>query len=119
MDNENFSSEMETLLDCIGQWILEDEQQPGIINPVRYQQLQLSYNVLEKLTADTDMQIAYEIHEPFNSMGSISIEGNQLEFVNCRWLARAVCFASNLEVYPLTTGKLRMVLTFHSLVKTV
>ena len=27
MDNENFSSEMEALLDCIGQWILEDEQQ--------------------------------------------------------------------------------------------
>lgn len=119
MDNENFSSEMEALLDCIGQWILEDEQQPGIINPVRYQQLQLAHNVLEKLTAGTDMQLAYEIHEPFNSMGSISIEGDQLGFANCRWLAWAVGFASNMEVYPLTTRKLRMVLTFHGLVKRV
>ena len=38
MENENFTSEMEALLDCLGQWILEDEQQPGIISPVRYQQ---------------------------------------------------------------------------------
>lgn len=119
MENENFNREIEALLDSIGEWILEDEQQPGIINPVRCQQLQLSHNVLMKLAAGTDMQIAYEIHEPFNSMGSISIEGDQLEFANCRWLARAIGFASNMEVYSLTTGKLRMVLTFHGLVKRV
>ncbi len=65
---------MESLLDRVGQKILENEQQPGIIDPVRYQQLQLSYNVLEELTADTDMQISYEIHEPFNSVGSITLK---------------------------------------------
>ena len=117
MENENFSSEMEAILDCIGQWIVEDEQQPGIINPARYQQLQLAHNILVKLTAATDMQIAYGIHEPYRSMGSISVEGDQLEFANCRWLGRAIGFASNVEVYPLTTGKIRMVLTFHGLVK--
>ena len=119
MENENFSSEMEALLDCLGQWILEDEQQHRIISPVRYQQFQLSHDLLKKLITGTDMKISYEIHEPFNSMGSITIEGDQLEFTNCRWLSRAVGFADNLEVYPLTTGKIRMVLTFHGLVRKI
>ena len=119
MENENFSSEMEALLDCLGQWILEDEQQPGIISPVRYQQFQLSHDLLKKLITGIDMKISYEIHEPFNSMGSITIEGDQLEFTNCRWLSRAVGFADNLEVYPLATGKIRMVLTFHGLVRKI
>ena len=119
MENENFSSEMEALLDCLGQWILEDEQQPGIISPVRYQQFQLSHDLPKKLITGIDMKISYEIHEPFNSMGSITIEGDQLEFTNCRWLSRAVGFADNLEVYPLTTGKIRMVLTFHGLVRKI
>jgi len=63
------------------------------------------------------MQISHEIHEPFSSMGSICIEAEQLEFENCRWLARAIRFASNVEVYPLTSGKIRLVLTFHGLLK--
>jgi len=50
-------------------------------------------------------------------MGSICIEAEQLEFENCRWLARAIRFASNVEVYPLTSGKIRLVLTFHGLLK--
>lgn len=119
MNSENFNSEMDALLDCLGQWILEDEQQPHIVNPARYQQFQLAHNVLQKLTADTGMKVSYEIHEPFSSMGSISIEGEQLEFYNCRWLAKAIGFASNLEVYPLTSGKIRLVLTFHGLAKKV
>lgn len=117
MENENFSSEMEALLDCLGQWILEDEQQPGIISPVRYQQFRLSHDLLQKLIIGSDMKIGYEIHEPFNSMGSITIEGDQLEFANCRWLSRAVGFVDNLAVYPLSTGKIRMVLTFHGMVR--
>lgn len=119
MDNKNFDSEMEAFLDCLGQCILEDEQQPGIINPLCYQQLQLSYHILQKHVANTDMELSYELHKPFNSMGSIRIVGDDLVFENCRWLARAIGFASNLEVYPLVTGKLCMVLTFHGLVKRI
>ena len=76
MENENFTSEMEALLDCLGQWILEDEQQPGIISPVRYQQFQLSHNLLQKLITGTDMKIGYEIHEPFNSI-SLALKSRQ------------------------------------------
>lgn len=119
MNNEYFSGEMDNLLDQLGQWILEDEQQPHVLDPVRYQQFQFSHNLLQKLTADTDMKVSYETHKPFSSMGSICIEGEQLEFYNCRWLARAISFASNLEVYPLTSGKTRLVLTFHGLARKV
>ena len=65
------------------------------------------------------MKIGYQIHEPFNSMASITIEGDQLEFADCRWLSRAIGLADNLEVYPLTTGKIRMVLTFHGMVRKI
>lgn len=119
MNNENFSVETEMLLDHIGRLIMEDERRPGIINPVRLWQLQFSHALLAGLSVNADVRIECKAHEPFPSVGSISIEGDMIEFEDCPQLAAAIRLADNLDIYPLTTGKIRMVLTFHGLVKRV
>ncbi|MBR1972019.1 MAG: hypothetical protein IKA16_01125 [Oscillospiraceae bacterium] len=108
-------SKQDELIENIGRRIVADELQPSILNPLRIQQMAFSNTVLEKLTYGTDMKISAATHKPFKSMGSICIEGDCLEFTDCKWLSRAIQFASNVEVYTTLNGKIKFVLTFHSL----
>ena len=113
-ENQN---ELDELIDCIGQWILGDEQQPSTLQPIRLQMMNFSYSVLKRIAAENGMTISYELHKPFQSMGSICLEGEDLVFLNCKQLARAISFADNIDVFPLTNGRIRLVLTFHGLTK--
>lgn len=115
----NDMDELDALIDSIGEWIIQDEMRPGILNPIRMQQMQFSCSLLQKMAAREDIQIKCEFGEPLRSMGYISLEGTSLEFSNCRWFSRAISFASNVDIYPLTNGNIRMVLTFHSLIKPI
>lgn len=108
--------ELDELIDSIGEWILEDEMKPGLLNPLRVQQMRFSHSVMKKLSQDSQMRVTYTMHDPFTSMGSITVEGDYLEFDDCKWLGRAMEFASNVEVYPLAEGGVRLVLTFYHLV---
>lgn len=117
MINEHYDTdEMDELIDSIGQWILEDEKKPGILNPIRMKQMQFTHSVLKRLAEGCDANVTYAIHKPFLSMGSITVEGESLEFLDCKWLGRAMEFASCVEVYPLSNGNVRLTLTFHDLV---
>lgn len=107
--------ELDELIESIGRWIIEDEKKPGILNPVRIQQIAFSNGVLKKMLQGTDTHIATDLHNHFKSMGSICIEGESLIFEDCKWLGRALEFASNVEIYPLSNGNIRMTLTFHNL----
>lgn len=110
---------LDSVIVTVGGAILEDESRPAIVNPIKIQQMQFAYGVIKYLTKNSDVKLTYALHEPFKSMGSISVEGNNLVFTNSEWFSRAAEFASNLEVYPLANGKVRLTLTFHGLVKPV
>ena len=113
MEFEN--KEWDELIDSIGRWIIEDETRPSILNPLRMEQFLFANTVLEKMIQDTDMKCSVTMHEPFTSMGSICVEGEELEFCDCKWLGRVIEFASNVEIFPTFDGKVRLVLTFHGL----
>ena len=113
----NEINKLDALIDSIGDWILQGEMQPGVLNPIRLRQIQFSHAVIKLLTNDIDAKVTYTIHQPFKGMGSICVEGESLEFSNCKWLGRAIEFASNVEVYSLSNGKVRFVLTFHGLTR--
>ena len=113
------NNELDELIDTLGQWILEDEACSQVLNPVRMTQIRFAHTVLENMTKGTDIKISTILHEPFNSMGSIGLVGDSLEFCNCKWLGRAIAFASNVEIFPLNDGKIRMVLTFHGLTTSI
>lgn len=115
-ENQN---ELDELIDFIGQWILEDEQQPSTLEPLRLQMMNFSYRVLKHIAKANGMTVSYELHKPFQSMGSICLESEDLVFLQCKQLARAISFADNVDVFPLTNGRIRFVLTFHGLTKKI
>ena len=116
MNEYNETHELGALIDSIGEWILQDELKPGVLNTLRVQQMQFSHSVMKKLASGSEMRVTYTMHEPFKSMGCITVEGDHLGFTDCKWLGRAIEFASNVDVYPLSKGGVRLVLTFHRLV---
>lgn len=107
---------LDNVVAAIGEAIAVDESKTAVLNPIKIQQMQFAYGVIEYLTKNTDAKLSYALNEPFKSMGSITIEGNILTFTNSEWFARACEFANNTEVYPLANGEVRMTLTFHGLV---
>lgn len=107
--------ELEELIETIGQWIIQDEARPGILNPIRMEQFHFVNTVLERAAKGTDMRVYAILYEPFHSMGSICAEGEILEFGDCKWLGRAIVFASNVEIFPTNNGRIRLTLTFHGL----
>ena len=116
---EETQNELDELIDLIGQWILEDEQQPSALQPIRLQMMNFSYRILKHIAEENGMTVSYELHKPFQSMGSICLEGEDLVFLQCKQLSRAISFADNVDVFPLTNGRIRFVLTFHGLTKKV
>lgn len=116
---EENRNELDELIDLIGQWILEDEQQPCTLEPLRLQMMNFSYSILKHIADENGMTVSYELHKPFQSMGSIFLEGEDLVFLQCKQLATAISFADNVDVFPLTNGRIRFVLTFHGLTKKI
>ena len=110
---------LDNVVVTVGGPIMADEVSDAILNPIKIQQMQFAYGVLKYLTKDKNVDLKYSLHQPFKSMGSISVEGKPLEFTHAEWFARAAEFASNTEVYPLANGNVRMTLTFHSLVRPI
>ena len=102
---------------ALGELIREEESKPGILNVVKLKQMQQTYELLIPLARDTEAEIHWELHEPYKSMGSISLEGEDLIFKDSRRLGKAISGCSNVEIYPLTNGKIRMTLTWLGLVK--
>lgn len=96
-----------------------DEKAPATLNSLRYRQMQFAYAALRYITKDSDIKVSYKLHEPFRSMGSISVEGRVLKFSNPEWFARVAEFADNTEVYPLAKNAVRLTFTFHGLTKKI
>lgn len=95
--------------------INNDENRPTVLNNHKLQQLQFAYAALAYITKGQDVKLSYKLYEPFKTMGSISVEGNTLEFGNPEWFARVAEFASNTEIYPLKKDGVRLTFTFHGL----
>jgi hypothetical protein len=119
LSDEEVWAMLDNVVVTVGESIMSDESKPAVINPIKIQQMQFAYGVIKYLTKDSNVTVKYALHEPFNSMGSISVEGMSLTFTNSEWFSRAAEFASNTEVYPLANGKVRLTLTFHGLVKPI
>lgn len=127
MDNQEFDFEseyasdseieeaMDSLVISIANDIAQDESRTSIINPYRMQQLLYTYKVMKYLMKGTSAKVTYKLHEPYHSMGSVSVTGKDIEFKKVSWFLRAAELASNYEVYPKTDGTVCMTFTFHGI----
>lgn len=117
-DNE-LKNAFDELIDGLTPDIENDDSRMTMIDGIRLKQIQFAYAALQYITRGTDAVVSYKLNEPFKTMGSISVEGQSLEFDKPEWFARIAEFASNTEVYPLTKNRVRVTFTFHGLTKPV
>ena len=106
---------MDEIVESLRPRIEEDDKKTALLNEYRLRQIEFTYLVMRRLTRDTDAVVSYKLHEPFKTMGVVSVEGDSLEFDDPKWFSRAAEFASNVEIYPLVNGKVRLTFTFHGL----
>ena len=106
---------MDSLVISVANDIAQDESRTSIINPYRMQQLLYTYKVMKYLMKGTSAKVTYKLHEPYQSMGSVSVTGKDIEFKKVSWFIRAAELASNYEVYPKTDGAVCMTFTFHGI----
>ena len=106
---------IDSLVISVANDIAQDESRTSIINPYRMQQLLYTYKVMKYLMKGTSAKVTYKLHEPYQSMGSVSVTGKDIEFKNVSWFLRAAELASNYEVYPKTDGTVCITFTFHNL----
>lgn len=114
--------EVEQMLDSIVLPIAEkaekEDNKNSVINPHRIQHVLYTYKVLKYLAKDTKgAKVSYELHEPYKSMGSVSVVGKNLIFRKPEWFMQAVELANNFEAYPKTDGTVQMNFGFHGLTK--
>lgn len=106
---------LDELIADIGDKIVEEENKEAVLNLRRMNQMKFTHAAMKHMTRGTDAIVSYKLGEPFKSMGSVSVEADTIEFYNSELFAKAVMFSSNIEVYPLKNGKVRLTFTFHGL----
>ena len=106
---------MDSLVISVANDISQDESRTSIINHYRMQQILYTYKVMKYLIKGTSAKVTYKLHEPYQSMGSVSVTGKDIGFKKVSWFLRAAELASNYEVYPKTDGTVCMTFTFHGI----
>ncbi|MBP5462707.1 MAG: hypothetical protein J6Y20_11390 [Lachnospiraceae bacterium] len=113
--DEEVEQEIDSVIAAIGAKVEADENRTSIINPRKIQQGAFCYKTLRYMLKGTGATVAYHLHEPYTSMGCVSVVGKDISFRNPRWLIKMTEYASNVEVYPKTDGTVQMNFTFHGL----
>ena len=100
--------------------LFEDDAKPAAVVVPRLKQMEFAYAVMKYLTKDIPgCKLSYKLYEPFKNVGSISVEAEELYFIQREWFARAAEFANNMEIYPLTNGRVRLSLGFIGISKPI
>ena len=96
------------------------KSQVKMLNPSRYKLMlrtaaQLT-DLLRKTVSDGELEI--DVDTTFN-LGSITVELDSLSVDEPLAFADVIYKADNFEIYPLTNGKIRLDVTFQSVLKTI
>lgn len=113
------NSDLDGFIEELGKMIAEEEASPSVLSVAKYKQVEFVYECMKYLMRGADANVYYSLFEPVKTMASVSVESESIEISDPLWFSRAVSFASNVEVYPLTNGKLRMTFTFHDITKLI
>lgn len=119
LTDEDLGQSMDDFIEAISQELEDEEWNTTVLDIQKSKQIQFAYSVLKYLTRGSDAVVSYKLHEPFKTMGSVSVEGKSIEFYQPEWFARIAEFASNTEVYPLAKNRVRLTFTFHGLTKSI
>ena len=106
--------EIEETIRELAMMIEEQESEPQVLNVPRMLQMVHAYKQLQSIACD-DWKITTMVHKPHTSMGVITIEAEDIIFEQMATLCSALANASNVDIYALTNGNIRMTITFHGI----
>jgi len=117
MIDDVVSDGLDRFITCLSKNIDENEKSKVVVDDARVHDIMYSKSILEKIIEGDGVVVTHKLHEPFNSVGSVSVTGKDIivtDSVTFNWI---VSVASNVEVYPKTDGTIVMTFTFHGLTK--
>ena len=116
-EENNFETVLEGLMGFMKSM---PKSQVKMLNPSRYKLMlrtaaQLT-DLLRKTVSDGELEINVD---PTFNLGSITVELDSLSVDEPLAFADVIYKADNFEIYPLTNGKIRLDVTFQSVLKTI
>lgn len=114
-DEEAVDEAMEALSLALAEMVAEDESRTSVLNPFRLKQLSVTYKIMRFLMRGSSAKVTYRLHEPYQSMGSVSVTGKSVVIRDPIRFIQTAALASNFEAYPKTDGTVCLTFTFHNL----
>lgn len=120
LSDEEFE-QIDAVISAMAEQLEEDEEGTSFLNLDTQKLIMASFKKLKEnvFHGNSDVQVSYELHQPFQSMGYISIIGKVISIYNPKVFAAISSLASNVEVYPKTNGTIQINLTYHGLTKPI
>lgn len=101
-------------IDYIALCVNSQEIHPALENDDRVEMVVDTYTIARRMFARANAIVTYKLHEPFRSMGTVTILGTNLEVSR---LVNVFRRADNIDVFPRTNGTVQVNITFHGLTK--
>lgn len=118
MSDEEIEEALDAFVDAIAEQT-QDGCTVSAVNPIKRKMVMAAYKVLKYATKGSSAKVTYELHKPYVSMGSVTVEGKELKFDKPEWITAVAKIASNVDIYPTASGKIRLEFTFHGLTTSV
>lgn len=113
-DEEVWEALDEALLD-LAKDVDADEDCTAFLNIARQKQIGIAYTALKYILNGTGAKVTYRLHEPYKSMGVVSVVGKNLAFVKGDVFIKIARLASNVDIYPRVDSTVQIDFTFHGL----
>lgn len=119
-DSFKSSEEIDKELQRLIRQLAEDENKKNktrisVVDPIRIQQMQFTYKLLEYAFKNEDVEVTYSIDKDVEGMGYVRVTGRELEFKNPKWFILASDFATNVDVCAYKHGGISVDFTFYDL----
>lgn len=119
LSDDEAEQALDALVLTMANAVAEDESRTAVSDPYRTQQIVYVYKAMKRLVRGTSAKVTYQLHEPFQSRGSVSVTGKNIDMKKVVWFVRSAELASNFEVYPKTDGTVCMTFPFHGLTRPI
>ena len=106
---------LDAIISAFGEQIEADEERTSFLNLDTKKLMTASLLAIKKAIEGDSVKVQYHLHEPYTSMGYISIIGKDVRIIDPKMFSAISQLASNIEVFPKTDGSVQANLTFHGL----
>ena len=103
-----FEEEVDPYILELGKLIQAEDEKVHVLNEEVLKRFEMAYRLLQKAFEDHDAEITYTLHKPYKSCGAIRICGEDLIVSDAKAFALAVELIPNIDIYPLTDGRVQM-----------